>query len=293
MTPKEKLDALEKELTKALAASEGVAKLKAQIAALKKLIADQETGENQYAREYAGVVLDQTKKKALADTRAEAVNKNTTQGDRDRVKAAIDEVDNKIRELGGNSKTATEDADKASKILSDKKDATKKAQDNLAALKEPWKPAQQALKEADALIASADQQIQAKNYLVAYFLVSDTNLSIAGANLDKPDDYIKKLSAATDAVFDSTSDEQTARDGSDAKAAAKTAAQKAYDDAKAKRQDNIIRHINEGSPATATGSTTGAASTTGAGSTTGTGTAASREKTPAGDAGRDRGPSDA
>jgi hypothetical protein len=96
MTLNEKLTLLDSELQRALAQSDKVATLQAEITALKKLIDDEETGENQYAKEYAEVVHDQTEK-ALSDAEAKTIDDNTTQADP--VKAEVDEVNNKIKEL--------------------------------------------------------------------------------------------------------------------------------------------------------------------------------------------------
>jgi hypothetical protein len=251
MTPKDKLKALEAELQAALSQSDKVAKLKAEIATLKKLISDQESGENQYTKEYAGVVQDQTKKKALSDSQGDAVKGNMSDDERKRVVTEVSEVDAKISALGKKLDTASAAAAAAWTKLTQKKEATKKAQDDLAALKEPWKAAQKALKDVDTLLASVDQQIQAKNYLVAYFLINETQARFKGADLDTPDVFSKKLATATEAAFEATDDEQAAKDDFDQKTADKSAAQKEADDAKSKRQYSIIRRINEGTTAPA------------------------------------------
>ena len=263
MSLKDKLKALEDELQAALAKSDKVAKLKTEITALKKLISDQESSENQYTKEYAGVVQDQTKKQAASDAQSGTVQKNTSANDRKRVDTEVAEVKSKIDELTKQLKTASDAADAAAKASAAAKEATKQAQGKLVDLKEPWKPAQKALKEVDALIASVDQEIQSKNYPVAYFLVNDTQDKLKTVSLDKPDKYNDNLAKMTDAVSEAAAKEQEAKDALDQKTLEKNTAQKAVDDAMSKRQDTIIRRINEGTSEPAPARTGETASVTG------------------------------
>jgi hypothetical protein len=88
---------------------------------LKKLISDQESGENQYAKEYAGVVQDQTKKKALSDSQGDAVKGNMSDDERKRVVTEVGEVDAKISDLGKKLDTASVAAAAAWTKLTQKK----------------------------------------------------------------------------------------------------------------------------------------------------------------------------
>lgn len=244
MTPKEMLKKLEAQLQEALTQADKVAKLKAEIANLKKLIADQDAGEIQYEKQYDAVVQDQTKKTAVADVQNKTVGDNTTAAERKQVDGIVTGVDGVIAGLVTALATAAHDTSGAWTKLIQKKAVTSHAQVTLAALKEPWKAAQKALKDAEALLTATDQQIAAKNYRVAYYLLKEIHGRIEAANLDTPKVYGESVSDATEGLFDATGAEQDAKDDFGHKTALTNTAQKAVDDAKSKRQDNIIKQVN-------------------------------------------------
>ena len=72
------------------------------------------------------------------------------------------------------------------------------------------KPALKTLKDADAEIAKADQQIQTKNFPVAYFLTKDLLKNLDSVTPDDPATYNGHLASATDKVFVAANEEQAA-----------------------------------------------------------------------------------
>jgi hypothetical protein len=82
MTLNEKLTSLELKLKEAMERSAKIATLKAEIAALKKLIADEERGESRKSELRVAIVPTQSTKKALSGAQEKRINDNTRQDGR-------------------------------------------------------------------------------------------------------------------------------------------------------------------------------------------------------------------
>jgi hypothetical protein len=89
MTLSEKLASLEMKLKEAIETSAKIATLKAEIRALKKLIADEERGESRKSELCIAIVPEQAAEKGLSSTQEKHIN--TRHDGRDRVKPERDE----------------------------------------------------------------------------------------------------------------------------------------------------------------------------------------------------------
>jgi len=172
------LERLEELLKTGSSNAEQVAFIKAQISDLQKLVGDEGSAENQYAKDYAGIIQELQVKTDALNPLAVKIDAGLSGTEKQRVERIIKEADAGITKLQAAATAATGAADAKAGELAKKKEQTKLSQDKLADLKNLLKPFAGNLKEAGDAITKTGASVSAGSLAPGLFWAGEATAAI-------------------------------------------------------------------------------------------------------------------
>ncbi len=212
---------------------------KSHLAAVKKISDEVAQAEAKYAKDYEGLLVDNqqsTSYEAMRRTKLEAM---VSKVDRDRIEELEKCYDAEIEKLKGKWK---EERGKLPELQQKYSEAQNAFVDQEA-------PYRRALKfrakqdDLDALETQIDKDVEAQNLRAAYFLLINMKPSLDEPA--KPDAYSAYLRGKAVTFEKADHAQRVAKTALDFGLGEAQKAKKAYDDAKAKRRENILKQIAE------------------------------------------------
>ena len=212
---------------------------KAKLASLKKINDEVEQTQNKYKKEYESLKFRAAQSKAYEASRRTQLEQKVPEPERKRIEEIADCYDKLVEQL----KTALISARGPLPTLQQTLVTKQLA---LAAAEVDYKraldyPANQ--KDLDTLQTQSGKEIDAQNFRGAYFLVDDIKDNLKEPR--KPQDFNQYLKQKAKAYFDANDAHRVAKLAFDQATADVQKKKKDYDDAKAKRRENILKQIAE------------------------------------------------
>lgn len=212
---------------------------KAKLASLKKINDEVEQTQNKYKKEYESLVFSAAQSKAYEASRRTQLEQKVPDAERKSIEKIADCYDAMVEDLKkawiaarGCLPALQQQLIVAQTALADAEADYKRALDYAANQK-----------DLDALQTQSGKEISAQNFRGAYFLVDDIK-----ANLKeplKPEEFNKYLKDTASTYFDKNNEHRKAKLAFDQATADTQKKKKDYEDAKAKRRENILKQIAE------------------------------------------------
>jgi hypothetical protein len=212
---------------------------KAKLASLRKINDEVEQTQNKYKKEYESLKFRAAQSKAYEASRRTQLEQKVPEAERQRLAEIAGCYDALIAQLKQSWQKARDPLADLQKILTLKQSAVTDAE---AAYKRALDyPANQ--KDLDSLQTQSGKEIDAQNFRGAYFLVDDIKANLKEPR--KPAEFNQYLKEKAKAYFQANDEYRMAKVAFEQATADAQKKKKDYDDAKAKRRDNILKQIAE------------------------------------------------
>jgi hypothetical protein len=212
---------------------------KGKLASLKKINDEVEQSENKYKKEYESLKFRAAQSKAYEASRRTQLEQKVPEAERKRVGEIASCYDALVAQLKNAWIKARDPLPDLQKILTLKQIALADAEVKYKRALDY--PANQ--KNLDELQTQSGKEIDAQNFRGALFLVNDIKANLKEPQ--KPSDFNHYLKDKAKAYFDANDEHRTAKVAFEQGTADAQKKKKDYEDAKAKRRENVLKQIAE------------------------------------------------
>lgn len=226
---------------------------KAKLAGLKKVAQEAGKTEHDYNKDYEALKSKREESEAYHKKRKGQLDKKVPEQDRKRINQIVHCYDEQVAKLRSEWLSARNN-------LPTKQSRYAETQSQFADAEARYKKAldyKANQNDMDSLKVQTDKQIDAQNFRGAFYLVESDLTADLGKPLRKPPDYYHYLRERAKAFYDAGDALRIAKIALDQESATAQKKKKEYEDALAKRRENILKQIaDEPFPVLATGAPT-------------------------------------